>query len=42
LLQCDFVKDPTTIEHPEVVFKKGIGYDSQAIYDSLRGQVGLR
>ena len=42
LLQGDFVKDPTAIEHPEVVFKKGIGYDSQAIYDSLRGQVGLR
>ena len=42
LLKGDFVKDASVIERPELVFKKGVGYDSQAIYDSLKGQVGLR
>jgi len=27
---------------PEIVFKSGVGYDSQAIYESLQGQVGLQ
>jgi imidazolonepropionase-like amidohydrolase len=42
LMQGNFVKDVSAIEHTQVVFKNGVGYDSQAIYDSLRGQVGLR
>jgi hypothetical protein len=42
LLDGDLVKDITVIEKPEIVFKNGIGYDSNAIYDSLRGQVGLQ
>jgi imidazolonepropionase-like amidohydrolase len=41
LLNGDLAKDATAIENPEVVFKHGIGYDSSAIYKSLRGQVGL-
>jgi imidazolonepropionase-like amidohydrolase len=40
LLSGDLAKDITTIERPEVVFKAGIGYDSTAIYQSLRGKVG--
>src|SRR5271155_2789442 len=40
LLDGDLAKDITTIERPEVVFKAGTGYDSGAIYQSLRGKVG--
>jgi imidazolonepropionase-like amidohydrolase len=40
LLNGDLAKDITTIERPEVVFKAGVGYDSNAIYQSLRGKVG--
>jgi imidazolonepropionase-like amidohydrolase len=40
LLNGDLAKDITTIERPEVVFKVGVGYDSNAIYQSLRGKVG--
>jgi imidazolonepropionase-like amidohydrolase len=40
LLNGDLAKDITTIERPEVVFKAGVGYDSGAIYQSLRGKVG--
>ncbi|HEY4951728.1 MAG TPA: amidohydrolase family protein [Candidatus Acidoferrales bacterium] len=40
LLNGDLAKDITTIEKPELVFKAGVGYDSNAIYQSLRGKVG--
>ena len=40
LLDGDLDKDISTIERPEVVFKAGVGYDSNAIYQSLRGKVG--
>jgi imidazolonepropionase-like amidohydrolase len=40
LLNGDLAKDITTIERPAVVFKAGVGYDSNAIYQSLRGKVG--
>jgi hypothetical protein len=40
--QADIVLlDVRAIERPVIVFRNGIGYDSQAIYASLRGQVGL-
>lgn len=42
LLEGDLSKDITAIEKPEIVFKNGVGYDSNAIYESLRGQVGLQ
>lgn len=42
LLDGDLVKDITVIEKPEIVFKRGVGYDSNAIYQSLHGQVGLQ
>lgn len=41
LLDGDLARDVTAIERPLIVFRRGIGYDSQAIYASLRGQVGL-
>src|SRR5262249_30821546 len=38
--------DPSThitdIENVEIVFKDGIGYDSQKLIDSVKGQVGTR
>ena len=42
LLDGDLAKDITVIENPEIVFKSGLGYDSNAIYESLHGQVGLQ
>ncbi len=41
LLDGDLARDVRAITRPVIVFKNGIGYDSQAIYASLRGQVGL-
>ncbi len=41
LFDGDLAKDISVIEKPEIVFKAGVGYDSQAIYASLRGQQGL-
>ncbi|HYI49634.1 MAG TPA: amidohydrolase family protein [Allosphingosinicella sp.] len=41
LLDGDLMRDIRAITRPVIVFKNGIGYDSQAIYASLRGQVGL-
>ncbi|HTV60327.1 MAG TPA: amidohydrolase family protein [Verrucomicrobiae bacterium] len=40
LLEGDLAKDSSVIEHPVVVFKNGVGYDSQAIYKSLAHEVG--
>ncbi|HYJ53046.1 MAG TPA: amidohydrolase family protein [Allosphingosinicella sp.] len=41
LLDGDLMRDVRAITRPMLVFKNGTGYDSQAIYASLRGQVGL-
>jgi imidazolonepropionase-like amidohydrolase len=30
------------IENVEIVFKRGVGYDSRRLIDSVRGQVGIR
>ena len=30
------------IENVEIAFKDGIGYDSQKLIESVRGQVGIR
>lgn len=40
LLDGDLTADPVVIEKSLVVFQDGIGYDSTAIFDSLRGTVG--
>ncbi len=41
LLDGDLARDVSAIQRPEIVFKAGVGYDSEAIYASLAGQVGL-
>jgi hypothetical protein len=41
LLNGDLMSDVSVITHPLLVFKHGVGYDSEAIYASLRGQVGF-
>jgi len=41
LVDGDLSRDIRAITRPLIVFKNGIGYDSEAIYASLRGQVGL-
>jgi len=41
LLDGDLSRDIHAITRPVLVFKSGIGYDSAAIYASLRGRVGL-
>jgi imidazolonepropionase-like amidohydrolase len=42
LLDGDLEKDVTAIERPVTVFKDGVGYDSNAIFESLRGKVGMQ
>ena len=41
LLDGDISKDVNVIEKPITVFKDGVGYDSNKIYESLRGRVGF-
>ena len=41
LLNGDLTRDINVIERPQIVFKNGVGYDSEAIYASVAGQVGL-
>jgi imidazolonepropionase-like amidohydrolase len=41
LLNGDLSRDISAIERPAIVFRNGVGYDSEIIYASLRGQVGL-
>jgi len=41
-LKGDLSKDVEVIEKPELVFKNGVAFDSERMYDSVRGLVGLR
>lgn len=41
LIDGDPTRDPKAFDNIETVFKAGVGYRSQAIIDSLKGQVGL-
>jgi imidazolonepropionase-like amidohydrolase len=41
LVDGDPVKDATAIERMPFVFKKGVGYSSEAIFDAMKGMVGL-
>jgi hypothetical protein len=38
----DPARDISAVEHVGMVFKKGVGYDSQKLIDSTRGMVGIR
>ena len=42
VIKGDPAKDITEIENVEIVFKDGVGYDSQKLIASVRGQVGIR
>jgi Amidohydrolase family len=42
LIKGDPVKSIAEIENVEIVFKDGVGYDSQKLIESVRGQVGIR
>ena len=41
VLKGNLGKDVTGIEHPEIVFKNGVGFDSEKIYQMVSGKVGL-
>jgi imidazolonepropionase-like amidohydrolase len=41
LIDGDISKDIQTIRHTEIVFKDGIGFDSQKIFASVKGKVGI-
>ncbi len=38
----DVAKDISAVEHVDLVFKKGVGYDSRKLIASTRGMVGIR
>jgi imidazolonepropionase-like amidohydrolase len=42
VIQGDPIADPALIRNVRVVFKDGVGYDSQKLIDSVRGVVGVR
>jgi imidazolonepropionase-like amidohydrolase len=42
LLDGDFEHDASVIRKPELVFKKGLGYDSGLLFAAVRGEAGLR
>jgi len=41
LLNGDLSKDVSNIRDMEIIFKKGVGFDSKKIFDSVKGKVGL-
>ena len=41
VLDGDLEKDIKNIRNTEIVFKKGIGFDSKKIFESVKGKVGL-
>lgn len=42
VMEGDLTQDPTVIRNMRIVFKDGYGYDSAALIESVRGQVGIR
>ena len=41
MVDGDPVKNANAIDSMPLVFKKGVGYDSNRIFDAMKGQVGL-
>jgi enamidase len=41
LIDGDPVRDPSALDHMPFVFKAGVGYRTQAIFDALKGAIGL-
>ncbi|MCG8467171.1 MAG: amidohydrolase family protein, partial [Gemmatimonadetes bacterium] len=42
VLRGDLASDPTSIKQTAIVFKDGVGFDSDRLIESVRGQVGIR
>jgi imidazolonepropionase-like amidohydrolase len=42
VVQGDPSRNVSDIERVEIVFKKGVGFDSRKLLDSVRGVVGMR
>lgn len=42
VLDGDLAADPSVISRVSTVFKDGVGYDSAALFASVKGQVGIR
>lgn len=42
VLEGDLVSDPLAIRRPTVVFRRGLGFDSGSLLESIAGQVGVR
>lgn len=42
LIEGDVVADPGAFRSMKLVFKDGVGYDSEALFESVRGWVGVR
>ncbi|HKK93140.1 MAG TPA: amidohydrolase family protein, partial [Longimicrobiales bacterium] len=42
LIEGDPTEDVSAVRNVELVFKGGIGWDSRALFDSVRGTVGIR
>ena len=40
VLEGALADDPSVIKNTRIVFRKGVGYDSQAILEQLKGRVG--
>ncbi len=41
LLEGDLAADPAVIKNVTIVFKDGVGYDSPALLESIKGRVGI-
>lgn len=41
ILNGDLEKNIKVIRNTEIVFKKGVGFDSKKIFESVNGKVGL-
>jgi len=41
LINGDLSKDVSAIRKMEFVFKNGIGFDSEKIFNSVKGKVGM-
>ena len=41
LLKGDLAANPTVIKNVTIVFKDGVGYNSPALLESIKGQVGI-
>ena len=41
LINGDIEKDIKNVDQTEIVFKNGVGFDSQKIFDAMKGNVGL-